>query len=77
MMTKEEMKKRGLIFIEDMSVEEHEKFEAERREKAKKLENWMIPVEGYAIDGLERFSAMEETDDIAKRKSYNEQELSK
>ena len=37
---KEEMKKRGLVFLEDMSLEEREKMETERREWAKKREHY-------------------------------------
>lgn len=39
-MNKEEMKKRWLVFLEDMSLEEEEKMETERREWAKKRESY-------------------------------------
>lgn len=39
-MSKENMKKRGLVFLEDMSLEEREKMETERREWAKKREHY-------------------------------------
>lgn len=40
LINKEEMKKRGLVFLEDMSLEEEEKMETERRECAKKRESY-------------------------------------
>lgn len=39
-MKKEEMKKRGLVFLEDMTLEEREDMEIKRREWAKKREHY-------------------------------------
>lgn len=81
-MNKEEMKKRGLVFLEDMSLEEEEKMETERRERSKHLENYIIPYHGYAVDGLDRYSAMEEIDEainktIEKKRQQVDKEIQK
>ena len=68
-MSKDEMKKRGLVFLEDMSLEEREKMEAERREWAKKREH-------YDYLG-ESFITMDEIDsnlDQAIKKHYEARE---
>ncbi len=70
-MNKEEMKKRGLVFLEDMSLEEEEKMEAERRERSKKRENY-DKLEEHDITMEEIDAAINKT--IAKKKQQIDKE---